>query len=72
MEHGCVAKVGKEKYSRHVCMFYCLLCSLNGLFEGPTAGLGGGAQQAATLILIQSQVAFWEDVLRCLERWVLA
>lgn len=42
MEHGCVAKVGKEKYSRHVCMFYCLLCSLNGLFEGPTAGLGGG------------------------------
>lgn len=58
-----------------MCIVYCLPCSLNGLFEGEgefTAGLGSGYGGAATLILIQPQVAFWEDVLRCLEMWVMA
>lgn len=61
-----------EKKNRCVCIFYSLLCSLNGLFEMGHRRLCVGGQWAATLILIQPQVSFWGYIGGCLEKWVLA
>lgn len=65
---------GKKKISVCVYIFYSLLCSLNGLFEGDDGSqeaLGGGTA-GGHFDSNSTTGCFFGGTLGCLERWVLA